>query len=123
VREHVEGRERILGDSLHVRLEERRECLPPCPRRVELLDVAGRHVGEEVERGVVGWSDADDDGDARDAVAEERGAGERMRTAAGSAGDGEPLETELVGERADVVRRVGDRAVRVRVGAAVAGRS
>ncbi len=47
--------------------------------------------------------------DAQDPVAEQRAAGERVRGAAGAADHGEPLEAELVGDRRDIGRGVGNR--------------
>ena len=56
-----------------------------------------------------------------DPVAQERGAGQRVRSAAGVAEDREPVEPEGVGDGLDVAGRGGDVATGVRGRAAVAG--
>ena len=114
-----------LGPTCHERprvaLVERPERRLALEHGLELDDVLLPHALERVESLRVERRRGGETGCGDDAVREQRGAGERMRAAAGDAPGREPVEAEGVGDHRDVVRGVGDRAAGVARGAAVAG--
>ena len=117
---HQLGRVRVeqLRSEL---LEQRAQLLGPLERRPELDHVVLAHAGEEVEAlGAVG-ADAAERRGGRDPVAEQGGAGERVRPAARAAGDQDAAQPEAVCDGVDVGGHVRDRPALVAVGAAVAG--
>jgi hypothetical protein len=103
-----------------VRLAEGDEPLAALGGGAELGMVALAHTREEVEVGRVGGADAGDRGGGGAAVGEERGAGERVRTAARAAVGREALGAQRVEDRRDVGRAVGDAAAGMWRGASVA---
>ena len=88
------------------RLEKASERVVSRERGTELLVVLLRHAVEPVEalRRPTARLRASVAADATSSGSK-RGAGERVRAAAGPADDVEPLEPERVGERGDVARR------------------
>ena len=90
-------------------------------RPPKLLDVVGIHPREEVEvLGVIG-DDPDDAGYSRHPVRQARRDGKRVWTAARAADDGEALDPEVIGKRADILDAVDDASARMPVGSSVAG--
>jgi hypothetical protein len=85
----------------------------PSQRRPELLAVLSAHPLKEVEPGGAEWPHAGDGGAPEHPVGQQRGAGQRVRTATRPAGRVEPGHLEVLDDRQSVGCAVGDHPARL----------
>ena len=107
-------------DVLGGRNEASRQSQGRAVRRC-IADVRVAHAAEPVEALGLERCQADHRTGLSDTVGQLRGAGQRVRAAAGAAEDAELLDLQIVGDRLDIVGRVRDRPAGLAVGPAVTG--
>jgi hypothetical protein len=99
-------RSRIAPHQSRLRLEARDEGARPGLGGLVRGDVGGGHARIPVQALGIARSQADEHGGAAYAIAEQAGAGQRMRPPAGAPQDGETLQAERIGDRGHVLRRM-----------------